>query len=312
MEHRIRTIVSGLALAGIAAVSVGMASAPAQAATQAVSITANGFVPKDLTVLVGDTVAFTNNDTAAHQVDFKGAAGVTCSASPLVIQAGQSGSCTFASAGNFAYSDPNRKGNTFRGSVTVSAPSTTGSATIAASAPLVVYGTKVNLTGKIAPVKGNVTVNLLARPFPESAFAAVASVASGGDGSYAFSVPPQVRTEYKVAFVDGSTKGESPAVTVQVRPKVTLTVVKVAGGKVTLKTGVVSTLTYAGKPVLVQRRNSTGGWTTIRTVKLGQFSTATFASPAPSGTTKWRTYLQASQAGGGYEPSYSRTVRVVR
>ena len=312
MRNSIRIVVTGVVIGGLAAGSLVLGSLPAQAATQAVTITATGFVPKDVTVLVGDTVSFANSDSTAHQVDFKGASGVTCSASPLVIQAGSSGTCTFASAGTFAYSDPNKKGNTFRGSVTVTAPSSNGSATMAASAPLVVYGGKVTLSGKIAPVKGAVNVDLLARPYPEAGFTRVATVASGGDGSYAFSLPPQIRTEYKVSFVDGATKGESAPVTVQVRPKVTLSVVRVANGKVTLKTGVVSSLTYAGKPVLVQRRNSTGGWTTVRTVKLGQFSSVRFTTPAPSGTTKWRTYLQASQAGAGYEASFSRTVRVVR
>lgn len=311
MKRSVGSWITGLVILGIAAGSL-LVGAPAQAATQAVTITSSGFVPKDVTVLVGDTVSFTNSDGSAHQVDFKGAAGVTCSASPLVIQAGQTGSCTFASAGNFSYSDPNKKGNTFRGSVTVTAPSSNGSATLAASAPIVVYGGKVTLGGKVAPAKGSVSVDLLARPYPESGFAKVASVASGGDGSFAFSLPPQIRTEYKVSFVDGSTRGESAAVTVQVRPKVTLSVVRVASGKVTLKTGVVSSLTYAGKPVLVQRRNSAGGWTTVRTVKLGQFSTVRFTSAAPAGTTKWRTYLQASQAGAGYEASFSRTVKVVR
>lgn len=312
MKRQVQRIVVGLALSGVLAGSLVASALPAQAATQAVSITSTGFVPKDVTVQVGDTVSFANADSAAHQVDFKGAAGVTCSASPLVIQPGQSGSCTFASAGNFTYSDPNRKGNTYRGSVTVAAPSANGSATISASAPLVVYGANATLTGKIAPAKGSVTVDLLARPFPETGFAKVASVASGGDGSYAFSLPPQIRTEYKVSFVDGATRGESPAVTVAVRPKVSLSLVRVAAGKATLKVGVVSTLTYAGKPVLIQRRNSTGGWTTVRTVRLGQFSTARIASPTPAGTTKWRAYLQASQAGAGYEASFSRTVRVVR
>lgn len=261
----------GLLLTGLPVLS----ASSAVAANQGVTITSAGFVPKDVTVQVGDTVSFTNSDSSAHQVDFRGAAGVGCSATPLVIQVGQAGSCTFATSGTFAYSDPNRKGNTFKGTVTVAAPPTvSGSATIAASAPLVVYGAKVTLSGKIAPTKGAVTVDLWARPYPETAFAKVASVASGGDGSYAFSLPPQIRTEYKTQFTDGNVRGESAAVAVQVRPRVTLALKKVVGTRATLKAGVVSTLTYASTPVLVQRRNSQGGWTTVRTVRLGQFPTA--------------------------------------
>jgi plastocyanin len=313
-DTRLRTRLSvgvitvALALGGSAAIG----AAPASAATQTVTITSSGFVPKDLTVQVGDSVTFTNSDSSVHQVEFRGGSGITCSANPLVIASGASGSCTFASAGNFAYSDPNKKGNTFKGSITVAAPSANGSVTIAASSALVVYGAKVTISGKVAPAKGGVTVDLWARPYPEPNFAKVASVATAGDGTFAFSLPPQIRTEYKAQFTDGSVRGESPATTVKVRPKVTLTVRKVVGSKVTLRTGVVSSLTYASKPVLVQRRNSQGGWTTVRTVRLGQFSTSTFAAPAPKGTTRWRVYLQAAQAGGGYEASFSPTRRVVR
>jgi plastocyanin len=299
----------GLLAAGLP----GLVASPAAAATQAVTITASGFVPRDVTVQIGDAVSFTNSDNTAHQVDFRGASGVTCSPNPLVLQAGQAGSCTFATAGNFAYSDPNKKGNTFKGSVTVAAaPTVNGSVTIAASAPLVVYGSKVTLTGKVSPAKGAVNVDLWARPYPETSFAKIATVASGGDGSYAFSLPTQIRTEYKAQFTDGNVKGESPAVTVSVRPKVTLSVRGVSGTRATLRAGVVSTLTYASKPVIVQRRNSQGGWTTVKTVRLGQFSTSTFTVTAPRGTSKWRVYLQASQAGAGYEASFSPTRRVVR
>lgn len=304
-------IVAAMALAlAVGAPVVG--AGPATAANQTVTIGSNGFVPKDVTVLVGETVTFVNSDKDPHQVEFKGS-GITCSATPLVLASGASGSCTFAAAGTFTYTDPNTRGGTFRGSVTVTAqPTVNGSATIAASRPLVIYGTKVTLSGTVNPVKGGVTVDLWARPYPEQGFAKVASVASGGDGAYAFSLPPQIRTEYKVQFADGGTRGESPAVTVQVRPKVTLAVKSVAGGTATLRTGVVSTLTYAGKPLLLQRRNSEGGWTTVRTLKLGQFSTATVKVRLPSRTTKWRTYLQESQAGGGYVASWSPTRRVVR
>lgn len=308
-----RTGLSALAAVALLLVGLPVVTAPAaMAASQTVTITSSGFVPRDVTVQVGETVTFSNTDAAAHQVEFKGA-GVTCPASPFVLQAGTSGACTFTVAGTFAYSDPNKKGNTYRGSVTVTAPPGQAAAvTLAASKPLVVYGTRVALTGKVNPVKGQVTVDLWARPYPETAFAKVGTTTTQGDGTYAFSLPPQLRTEYRTQFVDGAAKADSPVVTVLVRPKVTLAVKSVSGRTAKLRTGVVSTVSYAGKPVLVQRRNSQGGWTTIRTVRLGEFSAVTFSVKVPSGTTRWRVYLQASQAGGGYEPSFSPTRRVVR
>lgn len=308
-----RTGIPALLAAAMLVIGLPLVTAPAAtAAPQSVTITASGFVPRDVTVAVGETVTFTNTDAAAHQIEFKGA-GVTCPANPFVLQTGASGACTFTVAGSFAYSDPNKKGNTYRGTVTVTAPPGVAAAiTLASSRPLVVYGTKVSLTGKANPVKGSVTVDLWARPYPETAFAKVATTTTQGDGSYAFSLPPQLRTEYRTQFVDGAAKAESPVVTVLVRPKVTLAVKSVSGSTATMRAGVVSTASYASTPLLVQRRNSQGGWTTVRTVRLGQFSTRTFSVKAPSGTTRWRVYLQAAQAGGGYEPSFSPTRRVVR
>jgi hypothetical protein len=135
----------------------------------------------------------------------------------------------------------------------------------------------VSLTGKVNPVKGAVTVDLWARPYPEPASAKVVTTTTQGGGNYAFALPPQLRTEYLVPFVDGAAKADGPVVAVLVRPEVTLAVKSVAGVKTQLRTGVVSTVSCEGKRVLAQSRNSQGGWTTIRTVKLGRFSSSTFA-----------------------------------
>jgi plastocyanin len=302
---------------GVAAATLmimtGLPGLPAaSAATQAVTITAGGFVPGDLTIQPNDSVTFTNADSTVHQVEFKTTTGVTCSASPLVIQPGTTGSCTFATAGTFSYSDPNFKGNTFRASVTVEGAAVTkGGVTLTASKKLLVYGAKVALTGKIASAKGGVSVDLWARPYPEPAFAKIATVTTEADGTYAFSLPPRIRTEYRAQYSDGAASGQSTVAVVKVRPKVTLKVKSVSGRKAKLRTRVISGLTYAATPVLVQRRNSQGGWTTVKTVRLGQFSALTFKVAVPKGTSKWRVYLQASQAGGGYEASYS-PIRSVR
>jgi hypothetical protein len=239
---------------------------------------------------------------------------VTCTSSPLVVAAnGGTGSCTFATAGAYSYTDPNTRGNTFRGSVTVEAPAAVkGGLTLTASKALVVYGAKVTLAGKASPAKAGVSVELWARPYPEPAFAKVATVATAADGSYGFALPPRIRTEYRTQFTDGGTQGQSATVAVKVRPKVTLSVKSVSGSKAKMRTGVVSAASYAGKSLLLQRRNSQGGWTTVKKLTLGQFSTKVFTVRVPAGTSKWRTYLQASVAGGGYEASFSPTKRVRR
>ena len=131
-----------LMLMAIAIASLAIAGA-AIAKTVAVTITKNGYVPNAVTVAAGDTVQFTNSDTVAHQIVFKPTTGVTCVPTPLVLQPAQSATCTFQAAGKFAYSDPNVKGNTFRGTVTVgSAPSppAADTLTLAVKPQLVIYG----------------------------------------------------------------------------------------------------------------------------------------------------------------------------
>jgi plastocyanin len=304
---------ASLSISGALVVGLMAAAPPAAiAATSTVEITKSGYVPKDTTIVVGDTVSFTNSDSAAHEVTLKPTTGVKCSVTPLVVQPGASQTCTFESTGNFSLSDPNSRGNTFKGSITVKdVPTVSGSVSLAPSRSPVIYGSQVTLTGKVSPAKGGVTVDIMAKPYPEQAFVKVASVATEADGSFRYAEPPRTRTDYMAQFTDGTTKGTSSAVVVTVRPKVTLVTRSVRSGKATFKTGVVSSASYAGKYVLLQRRNSAGGWTTVKKIKLGEFSSRVFSVRIPSGRSKWRTYLQVTMAGAGYVASWSptRTVR---
>src|SRR4051794_19882242 len=123
----------------------------ASAATATVTITKAGYVPSSTTIAQGDSVQFVNSDTTVHQVTFKSTTGVTCTPNPLVLQPSQTGTCTFATAGNYTYSDPNAKGNTFKGTVTV-----TGAAeaiSLAAAPRLVAFGGKVSLSGVLSTHK---------------------------------------------------------------------------------------------------------------------------------------------------------------
>ncbi len=47
-----------------------LASVSAQAATTTVNIQNNAFTPRDATIKAGDTVTWTNQDSAKHDVDF--------------------------------------------------------------------------------------------------------------------------------------------------------------------------------------------------------------------------------------------------
>jgi plastocyanin len=69
------------------------------ATSEAVSITSAGFQPGSLTIKVGETVTWTNNDTAAHTVT-SDTAGVFDSGP---ISAGATFKFTFSQAGTFTY-----------------------------------------------------------------------------------------------------------------------------------------------------------------------------------------------------------------
>src|SRR5689334_22983183 len=115
-----KLLLSLLAVASLAAAGVVADLArPAAAAPQTAANSKTGYKPTADSIQVGDSVLFANSDTVAHTVTFKTTAGVKCPATPLVVQAGQSASCTFSTGGKFSFSDPAGKGKNFRGSVTV-------------------------------------------------------------------------------------------------------------------------------------------------------------------------------------------------
>lgn len=182
---------SAALLAALGLLSLGGA---AVAQTAAVTITRNGYVPQSLTIHPGDTVIFTNGDNVAHQVTFKSATGVTCSPNPLVLQPAANGSCVFANAGSYSYSDPNVKGNTFRGTVTVEAPP--DSLTMAVKPTLLVFGGKVSGTGTVSTQKSGETVDVLAQQCGASSSHKATTVQSLTGGTYAFSVQPLMNTIY--------------------------------------------------------------------------------------------------------------------
>ena len=67
----------------IALLAFIVSGATAVAKTVTVTITKNGYVPKSQSIVAGDTVTFTNSDTAAHQIDFKSTTGFTCASRAL-------------------------------------------------------------------------------------------------------------------------------------------------------------------------------------------------------------------------------------
>jgi plastocyanin len=267
------------------------------AATTNVAITKAGFVPADVRVQVGDTVTWTNTDTVAHQV------AVDRFACNLTIQPGATGSCTFTTAGKFNYRDPAARGNAFRGSVEVVAPSTL--TTLAASRTTVIYGQTTTLSGQLTSKRSGEIVELWAQAFGQSAFLKVTQVTSTDNGSWTVTVKPTIKTVYQVRVRNAS----SQSVTINVKPKITL------GYSAVTRLFTVRALaasSFAGKVVTFQRRSSLGQWVSLKKLTLNSTSTARFRATLPKGRTAVRAILPATQTLPGYLAGVSPVRYVTR
>ncbi len=293
------------AAAVLSLVIVGAAGAK----TVTVSITKNGYVPNAATVAVGDTVQFTNSDTVVHQVTFKTTTGVACSPNPLLLQPAQSGTCTFGSPGTFTYSDPNVKGNTFRGTVTVTGQVPAEALTLSAKPQALVYGGQVTLTGTLSNQKVGENVDVLATACGQTAATKVTTVQTTTGGAYIAVVKPLENTVYTVRVKNTS----SPAVTVKVGPRLRLG--KVAPHRYSLR--VSAARSFAGKYGTFQRYNTTlGRWVNVKRVLLRANSTGiapTVISSVPFRSTiparlRVRVILPQLQVGSCYLPGRSNVI----
>jgi plastocyanin len=95
MDRRRRYVAAAAAMSGLA-IALSAAAAPILAADQSVTIEGFAFSPATVTVNVGDTVTWTNNDGTAHTATGSGF-------DTGNIAGGASDSVTFQSAGSFDY-----------------------------------------------------------------------------------------------------------------------------------------------------------------------------------------------------------------
>jgi plastocyanin len=282
----------------MAAVFGLVGAVPASTATFTVSISKGGFSPKTVNVTQGDTVTWTNADSANHQiVSDRGA-----SSSP-VLKPGETFSFAFNTAGDFPYHDGlNTK---LKGTVKVkAAPQPPDSVSLGANASAVVFTHAVTVGGTISSKKEGEKVTVLAQALGESNFAPLATVTTGSGGSWSYAAKPGIQTTYQARWKNASSAGA----TVGVHPLVTLHVL--TGRR--FSTRALAGRSFAGKLIKFQRRNRFGEWTTLKQVRLGSNSGAVFRYTLPHGTSPIRIFFSVNQAGPGYLAGISRTVTYSR
>ena len=287
IEMRRLVITVGVALL------LGSAS-PATAQTFQVSILKGGFKPATLTIKLGDSVRWTNASTGNRQVVSNSGAFV----SPILAPK-KTWTFTFRAAGKYGYHDGLRPAS--KGVVHVQGPPP--SVSLAASLPVVTYGTQVTLSGVVSSQKAGQTVALFAQPYPQAAPTQVASVTTTAGGAWSFTVTPTIQTTYQAHFRNSSSQ---PA-TVGVKPKVTFSYAHRY-----MSTRVLAGGSFAGRVVYLQRRSRFGQWIIVRKLKLGPHSGRVFTPPHRHGTSTYRIFLTVNQAGPGYQSSHSGTQRVRR
>jgi plastocyanin len=291
MRRVILLVVGSLAL---------MLAAPASSANTAVQIKRTGFVPATVTINQDDSVTWTNTDTINHQVVANGGS----FASPILTP-GKTYTRTFRSGGTYRYHDGLHP--TLKGTVTVrGAPP---QVSLAASSPIVKFGTQITLSGAVSNKRTGETVTLTALPFGQSTKQVIATLQTTTNGVFSFSVTPQVNTTYQAQW-----KTLESSVVVQVQPVIKLPYVS--------RTGyyhfyVTAGQSFAGRFVYLQRFTLARTWVNVRRLQLGSQSGRIMAvkfvrSVIPRGRWSVRIFMPATEMPGGYLDAWSGTQPVVR
>jgi plastocyanin len=296
------------AVSALVAATAAQLARPAVTPTATVLITHTGYQPTSVSITVGDSVAFTDADTVAHTVRFNPTTGISCSrALPLVLQPGQSATCTFRNAGTFNFSDPRFKSKAFRGTVVVAAAP---AVSLSVTPRVVVYGRTVTLSGTLGNHKSGQSLQILAQPCGQLAATKIATVTTTSGGAYSFQTKPLKNTTYKVKFKSSTSIG----VAVKVRPRLRLG--RVARHRYSLR--VFAAQSFAGRFATFQRfRVALRRWVTVKRVLLRANSsgvaptvitTARFRSRIKAGV-RVRVVLTRTQVGTCYLAGRSNTIR---
>jgi hypothetical protein len=171
--------------------------------------------------------------------------------------------------------------------------------TLAAGGLKVVYGRRVKLSGTVSSGQSGESVTVLAQPYGQGSFTAVATASTAAGGTWSYLAKPGIQTSYEATW-NGTT---STPVTVGVRPSISLHVL----GNGRFSTHVGAARSAAGRVVKLQRR-SLDRWVTLIQKRLDRSSRAVFQTNLPPGTSTLRVAMSVNQAGSGYLAGFSRTV----
>jgi plastocyanin len=288
-----------MAVAALGLVFAAPAST-ASTATATVQITANKFVPGTATITAGDSVTWRNVDKVPHQVVANGGQ----FASPI-LDPGKTYTHPFGRGGTFRYHDALHP--TLRGTVVVKGAPPVVS--LAASTPVVKFGTQVMLTGTVNSKRAGEAVTLVQLPAGQATKQVVATLQTTTNGAFSFPVTPQIGTTYQAQW-----RGAESSVTVQVTPAIKLPAASRSGY---FHFYVLAGQSFAGHYVYLQRFSKLGQWISLSRLTLGSRSGRLMSlhyvrSQLPRGRWSIRILMTADQVGNGYLEAKSGSQPVVR
>jgi plastocyanin len=285
-----------LALVALALLTIPSALS---ATTKNVDVTAAGFTPKTVTIDFGDSVTWTNKDSANHQVL---ADQLTFPTSP-VLAPNQTYSYTFMKSGNFGYRDALNTNR--RGTVVVRA-----GVSLKAAPAVTKYGATATLSGVVSNLATGETVNVDAKQCGATNFTRLASVKSAANGAWSAPVKPLMNTVFRANWKNTN----SSELTHSVAPLLTLKRVR----SHTYKASLTAAQGLTGKYVVLQRyAKSKRAWRTVKHVTLRSAKAGVAPTIVSSATvrlkiakgTRLRLLLTAAQAGPCYAATRSSAVR---
>ena len=298
-----------IVLAGAVAMLVAAPAPATTTKTLAVDISKAGFVPADVSITAGDTISWTNKDTANHQVVCK-----SCPFTSSVLAAGGATTFAFAKAGKYAIIDPLNKNK--RASVTVVEAPTTVNAS--ATPHVVNYGAATTISGTLSNAQANEKVQILAQACGDNAPKQVGTATTTAGGAFTFQTQPTINASYQAKYAPRTGAAVTSALDpVSTRPLVGLR----KNGTHRFTAQVTASQSFVGKSVLFQRwvvRKHR--WQTVKTVFLGSrhavsaplngstVSAVTFGVRIPSRVSV-RVLLPSGQAGPCYITATSATIR---
>ncbi len=171
---------------------------------------------------------------------------------------------------------------------------------ISLSRSTVVYGGTVKLSGVVSSHQTGTKVRVLTRAYGASTFSEIASVDTTTGGAWSYTASPVILTRYQAQVASATSR----VVTVKVRPKIVLELKSRTARRGTFMVTVNGDRSFTGKNVLVQRLTSSGP-TTLKHIKLGTDSSATFSIRLPQRRARVRVVMSTSQAAPGYIAGYS-------